>query len=699
MGLLFGLAAGVSSGAESPSYNFEVRPILASKCFACHGMDAAKRKGKLRLDERAAAVEKKAIVPGDLENSSLWQRLVTTDPDEVMPPPEKHQGVTESERKVLEAWIKAGAPYEAHWAYVPPQKPALTTGIADPSAAIDRLVADTLASKGLQPAPPAERTDWLRRVSFALNGLPPKPEDVKSYLADASPDADAKVVDRLLQSPHYGERVAAAWLDAARYADTYGRHEDADSPVWPYRDWVIRAFNDNLPYDQFLTYQMAGDLLPQPSQDQRVATAFHRLASMSNESGSDPEQFRWDMIFDRVKTTSTAVLGLTMECARCHDHKYDPFTKKDYYGMAAFFDKIDEFGLFFRYVNTVPPPNAFIYDGQKQSTHQALKADIAKAEAKLHEVKQSAGARFAAWLKAHRPPQPTSGLWAELSTDSVRSASAFPQPAAYLSFDLFDLEKRNYLLDSHQQIDCEGLVSLRDGEGKLGRGIAFPSEQAKKISFPKQIGDFSRWQPFSISLWLQLDQPLPKAVILHHGRGGMDSGYRGYDLTFEDGHLTATLAYSHPGNSIRVQAEEKLDFSSFRHIGYTYDGSSRAEGVALYVDGRKLKTTVVRDHLTNEIKYLPEWGDFDNTQVADADISKAIRLVLGGRTLDAGLKNAVMDEVRVYDAELSPVEIAWLAGETNGQTEQSWTDWYLPRGGCRLPQRPGGRQTRAEGRI
>jgi hypothetical protein len=187
---------------------------------------------------------------------------------------------------------------------------------------------------------------------------------VQSYLADASPDADAKVVDRLLQSPHYGERVAAAWLDAARYADTYGRHEDADSPVWPYRDWVIRAFNDNLPYDQFLTYQMAGDLLPQPTQDQRVATAFHRLASMSNESGSDPEQFRWDMVFDRVKTTSTAVLGLAMECARCHDHKFDPLTKKDYYGLAAFFDKIDEFGLFFRYVNTVPPPNAFLYGGQ-----------------------------------------------------------------------------------------------------------------------------------------------------------------------------------------------------------------------------------------------------------------------------------------------------------------------------------------------
>lgn len=255
--------------------------------------------------------------------------------------------------------------------------------------------------------------------------------------------------------------------------------------------------------------------------------------------------------------------------------------------------------------------------------------------------------------------------------------SAFPEPAAYLSFDLLDLEKRNFLLDSRHKSDCDGSISIKDLEGKVGRGIVFRPDQAKKIGFPKDIGDFSRWQSFSFSLWLKLVEPHKKAVILHHGRGGMDSRYRGYDLTFEDGRLMATLADSHPGNSIRVQVDETIDFSSFHHIGYTYDGSSRADGVAIYVDGRKLKTTVIRDDLTNEIKYLREWGDYDNEKVADADLSKAIRLTLGGRTLDAGLKNAVMDEVRVYDEELSPVEIAWLAGETNGQTEQSWTDWYL----------------------
>jgi hypothetical protein len=678
LALWLGVGMAVPAWGGGPSYNFEVRPILADKCFACHGMDAAKRKGKLRLDVRDAALETKAVVPGDVENSTLWQRITSADEDDVMPPPDKHHPVSPEEREVLRAWIQAGAVYEGHWAYTPPVRPVLPLEVSIPSAAIDALVARRLADKGLLPAPPAERTDWLRRVSFAITGLPPTPQEVAGYLTDTSAEADAKVVDRLLQSPHCGERLAAAWLDAARYADTYGRHEDADSPVWRYRDWVISAFNANLPYDEFLTAQMAGDLMPNATQEQRVATAFHRLASMSNESGSDPEEFRWDMVFDRVKTTSTAVLGLTMECARCHDHKYDPFSQRDYYGMAAFFDKIDEFGLFFRYVNTVPPPNMFFYESGERASHESLKKKVAEAEARLSTVAKTGGERFKGWLESHQPPLPDGGLWAELQQSAPRMSGAFPQPAAYLSFDLYDMVGRDYLLDSQRKAACEGNMSNKDVEGKLGRGVTFRTEQARKIGLPQEVGDFSRWQPFSFSLWLKLEKPLKKGVILHHGRGGLDSGYRGYDLTFEDGRLTATLAYSHPGNSIRLQSDEDIDFTSFRHIGYTYDGSSRAEGVALYVDGKRLKTTVVRDHLTNDIRYRLEWGDYDNRQVADADLGKPIRLTLGGRTLDAGLKDAVMDELRVYDEELSAVEIARLGSSTAASGDESaWLAWYL----------------------
>ena len=319
------LALGSSLTAAEPevSYNFEIRPLLAQKCFACHGADAAKRKGKLRLDEREVAIEKKAVVPGNPDASELLKRIASTDEDEVMPPPEKHDPISPTEKELLKRWIAQGAKYEKHWAFIPPTSPAIpsASGVSHP---IDAIVREALTKKGWKPAAEAAPEEWLRRVTFALTGLPPTLQELNEFLAAASQTgpnsptgtndaAYAAVVDRLLKSPHYGERMAIIWLDAARYADTYGRHEDADSDMWPWRDWVIRAFNDNLPYDKFIQWQTAGDMLPNATQDQIVATAFHRLPVQSTESGSDPDEFRWDQVFDRVKTTATAVLGLTLE--------------------------------------------------------------------------------------------------------------------------------------------------------------------------------------------------------------------------------------------------------------------------------------------------------------------------------------------------------------------------------------------------
>ena len=689
-----GLNGALFAGEPTTSYNYDVRPVLAAKCFACHGSDAAKRKGKLRLDERAAAIEKQAIVPGNPGASELIKRLLTSDPEEIMPPPEKHNPVSDSERELLIRWIKEGAKYEAHWAFIPPVQPTIPTvaGATDP---IDALVRDAVIKKGWQPAPEASPAEWLRRVTLALTGLPPTLAEIGAFLRDveaapkpseispssggaatpSAPDAYEAVVDRLLKSPHYGEHMAIEWLDAARYGDTYGRHEDADNEVWPWRDWVIKAFNDNLPYDQFIQWQMAGDLLPEPTQDQIVATAFHRLAVQSNESGSDPEEFRWDQVFDRVKTTATAVMGLTLECARCHDHKYDPFSAREYFQFAAFLNNIDELGLFSRYTNGVPPPTAFIYKSGEQGKHTQLKHAVVQAEQNLLTARQAAPARFSSWLKTSAPPSGEVGLWSEISMPNARKAAAAREPELFASFDIVDLKKKTFRSDTDKELFASGTLSIsEEAPGKFGRAAIFPDDKNKKYGFPR-VAHYTRQQPFTFSFWFLCPQVQEKAVILHRSRAGLDAANRGYELTFEDGKLTATLAHFYPGNAIRVQAVDKIAFQDWTHIGFTYDGSSRAAGLKLYVNGRLLPVKIVRDHLYKDIDYLAEWGDLDNLKVADADLD-AITLRFGGRTLDGGLRGAAIDEMRAYNAELSAPEVAQLAG-VKASDDAAWLDWFM----------------------
>lgn len=680
------LGSSISAAEPEVSYNFEIRPLLAQKCFACHGADSAKRKGKLRLDERENAVEKKAVVPGNPDASELLKRISSTDEDEVMPPPEKHDPILSAEKELLKRWIAQGAKYEKHWAFIPPVSPAIPSppGISHP---IDAIVREALAKKGWQPAADATPEEWLRRVSLALTGLPPTLRELDEFLTavsqssqtEAKDSAYAAVVDRLLKSPHYGERMAIIWLDAARYADTYGRHEDADSDVWPWRDWVIRAFNDNLPYDQFIQWQMAGDMLPNATQDQIVATAFHRLPVQSNESGSDPDEFRWDQVFDRVKTTSTAVLGLTMECARCHDHKYDPLSRKDYFQLSAFVNNIDELGLFSRFSNGIPAPTAFVYKDGEAAQHEQLKLAMKKAEADLQAVRLLAAPRFAEWLKSNTPPGTGAGLWASLADTAKpqRRISLMREPELHQSFDLVNPKTREFLPDSDPSINGSGtFMTSEDSTGRFGMACVFPKDKPKKYGVPK-LAHYLRWQPFTFAFWLRSETSPEKGVILHRSRGGLDAANRGYEITFENGRLTATLGHFYPGNAIRIQLKDNVDFKNWRHVGFTYDGSSRAAGMKFFIDGKEMPAKVVRDHLYKDIDYLAEWGDLDALKVADATGGEQIMLQLGGRNLDSGLKGAAMDELRAYDAQLSAPELALLAGAKEAAADDAWLDWFV----------------------
>ncbi|HEX5790449.1 MAG TPA: DUF1549 domain-containing protein, partial [Luteolibacter sp.] len=322
--------------ADEPSFNAEVRPILSDKCYACHGPDAANNKAGLRLDQAEGATRKQpesgihAIVPGSLEKSHAWQRILSKDPDLVMPPPESHLSLSDAEKDVLRRWILAGARYEKHWAFVPLPRKVETPAVRDgawPKSALDAFVLARLEKEGLAPSPDAEPLRWLRRASLDLTGLPPSPELIARFSKASALDpikAREAAVDELLDSPAYGEQMAVGWLDAARYADSYGYQSDQLNTQWPWRDWVVRAFNSNLPFDQFATWQVAGDLLPEATRDQKLATAFSRLHRLTNEGGSIPAEWLAENAADRVHTFGTTFLALTFECARCHDHKYDP---------------------------------------------------------------------------------------------------------------------------------------------------------------------------------------------------------------------------------------------------------------------------------------------------------------------------------------------------------------------------------------
>ena len=341
--LVFGRAVAAFSSAtaaepDAVSFNRDIRPILSDNCFYCHGPDASHRQADLRLDLREEAVAAQAIVPGKPAESSIVARINSTDPDELMPPPESHKKLDAKQKALLTRWIEQGAEYQKHWAYQPPVKAAVP---AD-AKAIDHLVQQRLAKLSLEPAPEADRRTLIRRLSFDLTGLPPTPAEVEAFVADPSADAYEKLVERMLASPHYGERMAIGWLDVVRFADTIGYHSDTPRNVWPYRDYVIKSFNDNKPFDRFTVEQLAGDLLPDANQETRVASAFNRILLTTEEGGAQPKDYEARMLTDRVRAVGAVWLGQTTGCSGCHDHKFDPITMRDFYSLGAFFADIEE---------------------------------------------------------------------------------------------------------------------------------------------------------------------------------------------------------------------------------------------------------------------------------------------------------------------------------------------------------------------
>ncbi len=622
------LFATATAQANKLSYNRDVRPILSDKCFKCHGPDAKNQKSDYRLNTFENATAELdgvfGIVPGDLKNSEVHWRLHSDDSADLMPPPESKMKLTSKEIAIIDRWIEEGAEYEQHWSFVqvPEETAVPETDSEWPRNEIDRFVLARLEKQEFSPSPDAPREKWLRRVTFDLTGLPPTPAEVDAFVADTSPDAFEKVVDRLLGTDAAAERLAAEWLDVARYSDSYGYQVDNDRTVWQWRDWLIDAFREKMPYDQFVTEQLAGDLLPNPTRGQKLATTFNRLHGQKVEGGSVPEEFRCEYVADRVHTYGTAFLGLTMECTRCHDHKYDPLTAKDYYSLAAFFDKIDEAGLYSYFTPAVPTPTLWLPSEAQEKELADLERKISDAEAKLStEIKGG----LPAWQK------------------NEGKALELPQPIAAFAFDNVEKNEFANLVPGGQP--AKTTANNRLAPGKSGQAVKLTGDDA--VTLP--VGNFTRDDSFSVSLWMNTPNLKERAVIFSRSKAWTDAASRGYELLLEEGKPSAALIHFYPGNALRVRAIDPLPVGEWKHVAVTYDGSSRAEGLRIFIDGKPVETETVRDNLTREIT-----GGGSDT------------IVIGERMRDNGFKDGLVDDFRVYDRTLSIPAVAAIAkGDTS----------------------------------
>ncbi len=532
-------------------YNRDVRPILAENCFACHGPDSAARKGDLRLDKREAAIEAGAITPGDPEGSEILARVGSTDPKEVMPPRATTKSLTSLQREILASWISAGAEYQPHWSLIPPRKKPLprTRDQAWARNPIDSFVLAKLEATGLTPAPEASRPVLARRLAFDLTGLPPDPALVAWFVSNRSPAAYEELVDRLMASPHWGEHRARYWMDVARYADTNGYHFDNFRESWAYRDWVLGAFNRNLPFDQFTIEQLAGDLLPGATLDQRTASGFNRCNATTNEGGVIPEEYQVLYTRDRTETVSQVFMGLTAGCAVCHDHKFDPISQREFYELSAFFNNTTQPTMDGNVKDT--PPTVFVPAALDRERWQPLIRERASVKSQLENRAAAARPDFDRWLASVDPKQ-----------------LAARAPAAGLELSALD---------------------------------PAPDETSIREDFTApQAGDFEKDRPYSYGAWIKIPVASETGSVI--ARMDDRDNYRGWDLWLEGDHVGTHLVNHWPDNAIKVVASEPIPKGVWTHVLVTYDGSGKGRGISIHVNGHKSSVDVREDNLTATIR-------------------------------------------------------------------------------------------------
>ncbi|MEO2032114.1 MAG: DUF1553 domain-containing protein [Planctomycetaceae bacterium] len=626
--LVIGLAS-VAFPGESLEYNRDIRPVLAEHCFACHGADSASREAGLRLDQREIAIDAGAIVAGKPGESELIQRIFSDDADVVMPPAETKKPLTAEQKELLKQWVAAGAEYQLHWSFIAPVKvqPPVVTNEAWTRNDIDRFVLARLEQQQLTPAPEADVRALFRRLHLDITGLPPAPTDVASFVneyGDGNETVLSEWIDRLMTSPAWGEHRARYWLDAARYGDTHGLHFDNYREIWPYRDWVIRAFNANLSFDRFSVEQLAGDLLPDPTDDQLIATGFQRCNITTNEGGTIDEENPAVYAADRVQTFGWVYLGLTTNCAQCHDHKFDPFTTKDYYALAAFFRN-----------TTQPAKDGNARDGRSSvlvvptdedlPRWSSLPQEIAVAARAIDERKQTARNGYETWLMSATPDSLNAGVLSEHLVTHVPLTDGTGNDVSH-----------SFLHPG--TVQATGNITWIS-EGRHGPAVLIRSGATFELGAQ---GDFEKDQSFSFGAWVKARDTTTNAGII--ARVDEQAAFRGWDLWQNGSSFAVHLIDAWSDNAVKVSTRNPVvNPEQWQHVFATYDGSGKATGVKIYIDGKEQDLRIDA-----------------NTLKPDASIRTQTPLRIGQRSAGGVFDGGAIQDVRVYDGVLSESDIKTL---------------------------------------
>ncbi|MCB0665290.1 MAG: DUF1553 domain-containing protein [Saprospiraceae bacterium] len=675
---------------EVVDYNFHVKPILSDRCFKCHGPDANQRKGDLRLDQSDDAYKESSgsdsraryvIQPGNLGKSEFVRRILSNDPDYIMPTPESNLTLSEREKAILVRWIEQGAVYKEHWAFAGPRPPEMSglpmnDWVKDD---IDRFVLRQLEEIGLAPSPEAAGDVLLRRIALDLTGIPPTPDEQLQFIAEDNHLADlSKTIDYYLGKPQYGEKMAMEWMDVSRYADSHGYQDDGMRNTWPWRDWVIDQFNRNLPYDTFLLWQLAGDLLPHPNKEQLIATCFNRNHPQTQEGGVVDEEYRVEYVADRTNTLGKGILGLTLECARCHDHKYDPITQKDYYSLFAYFNNNNDSGIV--PYNGEAAPTIILPAPEAKRKLADLNEQIAALEDSLMVTEQYR-ADFIAWRDAQsdlsQKIRELPGMVADFSFEEEVKIDKYrihldkgpakdrPSGAKFSPVYTFynkvkkeqDAQNWGHPDDRPQVVD----------EGYRGKGIQFNGDAG--VRFNRDL-DFDRDQPFSVSLWVKFLKKNEEGPIFGKTNGDFE-GYRGWLCKLNsDGTLSFQLNHVWPDNCIDFQTTEPINIGEWTHIVMTYDGSSKATGVRFYLNGAIPEYRLHADKLEKSLLHGVKgtnWSD---------------QPFLLGMELRKSIENMIADELKIFKRCLHPLEVKYLnQGEIpDNASDEDWFDYYLTSG-------------------
>ena len=621
--LLVGVALGENHRPQKVNFNRDILPILSDTCFVCHGPDAGQRQAGLRLDTRDGLFADRGgyalVVPGESSRSRLTQRISSKEKGTRMPPPWSNKNLTEKQIDLVRRWIQQGANWQSHWAFTAPRDPVLprTENTVWRRNAIDSFVLAELERRGLVPSPEADRPTLIRRVTLDLTGVPPSTAEVDVFLDDPSPNAYEQVVDQLLASPRYGEHMAWQWLEAARYADSNGYQTDGEREMWRWRDWVIDAFNRNMPFDQFTIEQIAGDMLPNATLDQKIATAFNRNHRGNGEGGVIPEEYAVEYVVDRVDTTSTVWLGLTTGCARCHDHKYDPITQQEFYQLFAFFNNVPEKGRAVKHGNS--PPLIKTPTPVQQIELQALEQKLATAEQRFAERAPEVSAAQEQWERSLQGRK--------LIDWSINEGLLAHYP--------LDGNARNTADESETDKSKRG--EFQEGSptfvpSRINQGASF---DGKRFIDAGDVANLGFYDKFSLGAWVYVKGEMDGAIL---SRIEDTAEAQGYSLSLKDGKVQLALCVRWLDDAIRVESESRVSSNRWHHVMATYDGSRVASGTRIYVDGEPVKLIVLLDELNQDFK-----------------IKEPLRI--GSLVGSKGRFHGYIDDVRIYSTDLRAEDV------------------------------------------